>query len=111
MSLVTNLAISGNTATGMLPSGQITAASDLQTISGSAFDGAGFGATKVFFPSLRDQFVTTSFPVQQGVHTLLITGLAPNTAYGVTIGSQTVTLTPGGTGFTSDSAGALKVSF
>jgi hypothetical protein len=45
------------------------------------------------------------------VHTLLVTGLAANASYGVTVTGGTITVTPGGTGATADSAGLLRVTF
>lgn len=80
--------------------------------SGTAFDGAAFGSTVVFFPvTANPQLVTTAFSIPAGVHTALITGLTPNTSYGASAGGGTITITPGNTGATTDSAGVLVLTF
>jgi hypothetical protein len=88
----------------------------LKSTSGTAFDGAVFGSTAVYFPvSASSTFATTVLPASSGVHTLLVTGLKPGTAYGVSVtasgGGNIITVTPGIAGMTTDSAGVLRVTF
>jgi hypothetical protein len=82
-----------------------------QSSSGTAFDGAAFGANAIYFPvNSPASFTATVFPVQSGVTTLYVAGLTPNTSYGVVVNGTSVTVTPGGTGYTSDNAGLLKAA-
>jgi len=82
----------------------------LVSASGTAFDGAGFGTNAVYFPtSATAAFTTTSFNLPTGTKKLLVAGLKPSTSYGVTVAGQKVTVTPGGTGATTDAAGLLIV--
>jgi hypothetical protein len=88
----------------------------LQSSSGTAFDGAAFGSAATFFPvSASAQIVTTVFTVPAGVHTLLVAGLASSTAYGANVvangSGHAVTITPGTSGATTDSAGLLQLTF
>ena len=94
----------------------MAAATYLQSNGGTPFDGAVFGGTAVYFPvSASAIFGATTFPAPAGVHTLLVTGLAPNTAYGVGVQAQgagnVVTVSPGGAGAIADAAGVLLVTF
>ncbi len=88
----------------------------LQSAGGTAFDGAAFGSTAVYFPvSATTPFAATSFTAPAGVHTLIVTGLAPNSAYGVAAQisgtGHLIHITPGAPGATTDAAGLLSVSF
>lgn len=90
----------------------------LQSTGGIAFDGAAFGSTAVFFPVNvvnSNNFTGTTLAAVPGVHTMLVTGLSPNTGYSVSVlsgpGGATVTVNPGGTAGTTDAAGVLTVSF
>jgi hypothetical protein len=88
----------------------------VQGTSGTAFDGAAFGSTAIYFPVSRTAaFAGATLPAPAGVHTMLITGLAPNTAYGFTVqangSANTVTISPAGSAAISDAAGLLRLSF
>ncbi len=94
-------------------SGQMVKATLLKNTTGVGFDGASFGTNAVFFiHTLNASIGTTNFLVPTATTTLAIAGLAPNTAFSlkVTTGAtgKTITLTQGGTGFTSDAAGLIK---
>lgn len=83
--------------------------------SGALFDGAVFGGTAVFFPhSATAPIGTTTFALPSSVHTLIVTGLTPGASYTLTTQAgptgPIVTLTPGGTGVTADSAGLVRAS-
>ncbi len=83
--------------------------------SGTAFDGALFGTTAVYFPvSTATAVSTTQFAVPTNVALVYVTGLKPGASYGVNVESTstgtTITVTPGGTGATADSAGLIKIA-
>ena len=87
----------------------------VQSSSGTAFDGAAFGSTVVYFPqSAGATFTGATFTAPSGVHAMLVTGLSPNTGYSVSIqtngSGKTVALSSGGSA-TTDSAGLLLLSF
>lgn len=78
---------------------------------GTAFDGACFGSTAVFFPkNATFSLSSTTFTLPAGVHTLYVAGLGASSSYSVTVSGGTITLAQG-TGATTDSAGLLKISF
>lgn len=88
----------------------------MQSNSGTEFDGAQFGAIEVWFPVTAGAVVVVAaFPAPAGVHSVLITGLAPNTGYSVSIQTtgtgNTVGVFPGGSNATSDAGGVLSLSF
>ena len=88
----------------------------LQSTAGTSFDGAIFGSNAVYFPvSATTNFAGTTVSAPAGVHTLLLTGLAPNTSYGVTIapsgGGNTITVGLNGSSAASDAAGVLRLAF
>jgi hypothetical protein len=90
-------------------------ASYLQSISGTAFDGAVFAGATVYFPvSGNGSFAGTTLSAPAGVHTMLVTGLAPGAAYNVSIepggSGNVISIAPGGTRI-ADSAGVLSLSF
>jgi hypothetical protein len=89
-------------------------ASYLQSTSGTAFDGAVFAGAAVYFPvSGNGTFAGTTLSVPAGVHTMLVTGLAPAAGYTVSIqpgGGNVITIAPGGTSI-ADSAGVLRLTF
>ena len=87
-----------------------------QSTSGTPFDGAVFGSAEVYFPvSATEQFTGTTVSTPVGVHTLLVTGLAPSTSYGVSIlpngSGHVVNIATGGAVSTTDTAGVLELSF
>ena len=87
----------------------------LQSTSGTAFDGAVFGASAVYFPvNGNGAFSGTSVTAPAGVTTVFVTGLAPNASYGYTSqpsgSGKLITLTPGTTGATTDSAGVVRLT-
>jgi hypothetical protein len=89
----------------------MVAATHIANTSGTPFDGALFGVHEVFFPvTTTSTFGATVFPVASGVTDLIVTGLAPSTAYSVTTGSGTVKVAPGGSSATADSAGMLRIA-
>jgi hypothetical protein len=89
----------------------MAAATYLKSTSGTTFDGAAFAGTAVYFPVNVIAAVTaTTLPAPAGVHTMLITGLPPNTGYQISAQPGSVTISPNGA-TTSDTAGVLKVTF
>lgn len=69
----------------------------------------------MYFPvSANGVFAGTTLPAPAGVHTMLVTGLAPNTSYSVSVqaagNGNTVSIAVG-TGTSTDSAGVLSVTF
>ncbi|HYL99682.1 MAG TPA: hypothetical protein VEZ90_12065 [Blastocatellia bacterium] len=97
-------------ATAMVP------ATHLQSTAGTSFDGAIFGTLAVYFPvSATASFTGTTISAPAGVHTMLVTGLAPNTTYGVNIvvsgTGHSIAVSTSGTGGTADAAGVLRLTF
>lgn len=93
----------------------MTAATYLQSTSGTAFDGAQFGANEVWFPqSATAAFGGSTFPAPAGVHNLLITGLTPGAGYSISVqpngSGNVITVYPNGANATADSAGALQIA-
>jgi hypothetical protein len=89
----------------------MVAASYVQSTSGTAFDGAVFGANAVFFPvTTGTPFTGTTLPSPSGVHTVMVAGLTPNGGYSFNVGTNAVTLSSGGA-TTADSAGLLTIKF
>lgn len=89
----------------------MTPASLAQSLSGSPFDGAVFGTSAVYFPVIRNQaFTGTSLPAPAGVTQMLVTGLAPNATYAVSVTGNTVTIDAAGSGITTDSGGVLALT-
>jgi hypothetical protein len=84
-------------------------ASYVQSSSGTPFDGAVFRSTAVYFPVNVTASVSTTLPAPSGVHTLMVTGLAPNTPYSVSVGGNTITIAAGA-GSTTDAAGVLRLA-
>jgi len=94
------------------PGAAMVAATYTNNSAGTAFDGAVFGSSAAYFPvSATTAFTGTALPAPTGVHTLFVAGLAPNTTYGVSISANTVTVTPTGTGGSTDAAGLMKLTF
>ncbi len=94
----------------------MVSATYLQSTQGTAFDGAVFGSTAVYFPvSTTVQITATTFTVPSGVHTLLVAGLTANASYGVstqTVGGKTmIVVTPSKADAISDGAGLLRLTF
>lgn len=88
----------------------------LTNSAGTAFDGAAFGNTAVFFPTYNGgAFAGTTLPAPTGVHTVMVTGLLPGAAYTVSVqavaGGSVLTITAGGNGPKTDGAGVLTVAF
>jgi hypothetical protein len=79
--------------------------------SGTAFDGATFGSTAVYFPVSLGAVAKTMFLLPFSTGTVLIGGLGANTTYSATISGGVLTLDPSGTGATTDGAGLLVVKF
>jgi len=95
----------------------MVAANYLQSTAGTAFDGAQFGGSEVWFPvSGTGVFGGATLPVLAGVHSVLIAGLAPG-------GTYTTSTQPSGSGLavsvypavsggaTADAGGVLQLSF
>jgi hypothetical protein len=94
----------------------MTPATHLQSTSGTAFDGAVFAGTAVYFPvSAGGSFATTNFSIPAGVHTLLVTGLTANASYGLSVqpggSGNMVSIVPGSSGANTDGSGVLRVTF
>jgi len=87
-----------------------TTATYTQSTSGTAFDGAVFGALAVFFPVSSTGSFTGTVLTVPGVTTLLVTGLTPNASYGVSVAGSVVTVSVGGTTAKADTAGVLNIS-
>ncbi|SPF55937.1 hypothetical protein SBA4_760015 [Candidatus Sulfopaludibacter sp. SbA4] len=88
----------------------MAAATYLQSSSGTAFDGAAFGSTAVYFPvSGSGAFAGTTLSVPAVVHTVLVTGLAANGSYSVSVQAGVITIATG-SGATADGAGVLRVT-
>ena len=83
---------------------------------GDAFDGAAVGAAVVYFPvSAHLSLVSTTLTASAGVHTVIVTGLTPNTGYAVSVigdpsTGMTIVVRPSGT-TTTDAGGALVLRF
>jgi hypothetical protein len=82
----------------------------LQNTAGQKFDGAGFSKYAVYFPVSVGSFTGTTLTLPAGGHTLMVTGLAANTGYAVTIGGTSATISPNGS-TTTDAGGVLVVSY
>ncbi len=97
------------------PGAAMVPASYLQSAGGTAFDGAVFGSTAVFFPVNSGVFTQTTLSCPASVHTLLVTGLAANAGYGVSIQSggsgSVIVLTSGGASTNADGAGVVRLTF
>lgn len=98
------------------PGAPMVAASYTQSTAGTAFEGAAFGGSVVYFPvNAVGSFTGTTLPAPAGVHSAWVAGLAPNASYGVSVqpsgAGNTIAITAGGSGATADSAGLLKVTF
>lgn len=101
-----------NVLQGADPGAPMAAAAYVQSTAGTAFDGAVFGSTAVYFPvNAGGSFVATTFTALAGVHTLLVTGLTPDAVYGVSVNGSSITLTPGAPGVVADTAGVVRVTF
>jgi hypothetical protein len=100
---------------GANPGAPMAVAAHLQSSAGTAFDGARFGASEVWFPVTAGAvFAGTTLPAPAGVQSVLIAGLAPNTGYSVSIQAvatgNTIGVSPGGSNIT-DAGGVLQLSF
>ncbi len=98
------------------PGASMVPALYLQSLSGTAFDGAEFGSTAVYFPvNTVSAFTQTVLSAPTGVHAMIVTGLAANASYGVSIqpggNGNVITLTAGGGGAAADSAGLVRLTF
>jgi len=83
----------------------------VQSTGGAQFDGAAFGSSAVYFPvSTAGSFGGTTLSLPAGIHTVLVTGLSPDTGYGVQASNGSVNVVPSGNTMT-DSAGVLAVNF
>ena len=94
---------------------KMTEATYVANATGTSFDGAVFGTSAVFFPTESTGTIgVTTFVVPSSVTTFVVAGLTANGSYKIATSNGangiTVTLTPGGTGATADSAGLVKVS-
>jgi hypothetical protein len=82
-----------------------------QSTAGTPFDGAVFGSLAVYFPvNAANSSVATTLPAPAGVHTAMVTGLAPNGSYSVSIAGSAIAITSGA-GSTADAAGVLRLTF
>ena len=100
---------------GSNPGVPMAPATYLESASGTAFDGAQFASTAVFFPhSTSAGFTGATFQLPAGVHTVYVTGLTPGGGYGVNAmpggSGETVTVSVGGS-TVADAAGVLVVSY
>ena len=82
-----------------------------QSTGGTAFDGAVFGGTAVWFPvSAGNAATAATLPAPAGVRTAMVTGLVPNGSYSVSIAAGAIAI-GAGTGYTADAAGVLRVTW
>ena len=96
---------------GANPGAAMVPAAYVQSTGGTPFDGAVFGSAAVWFPvNAANSSVATTLPAPSGVHTAMLTGLAPNGSYSVTIAGNAITIASG-SGFTADGAGVLRLTF
>ena len=90
-------------------------ATHMQSSTGTEFDGAAFGSIAVYFPvNANPPSASTTLSAPTGVHTVFVTGLAPNTSYGATVtpnGNANVVTIGAGSKATTDSAGVLRLTF
>jgi len=94
------------------PGAPMDTATLVQSMAGTAFDGAVFAHTAVFFVhDTHAAFTGTTLPLQTTPQTLFVTGLAPGTGYTVVTYSGYITITPGGSDATTDGAGVLRLVF
>ena len=99
------------------PGVAMTPAVYLRSTSGTAFDGAAFGGSAVYFPvSANGTFTGTTLSAPAGVNTLFVAGLAAQTSYVVSIqssggGGNVVSIIAGSPGTMSDGAGVLMLTF
>jgi uncharacterized repeat protein (TIGR02543 family) len=96
------------------PGAPMATATYQQSTSGTPFDGAVFGTAAVYFPvSASAPFTGTTVSAPAGVQTLLVTGLAPNNSYGISVqpngSGNVVSIAAGGVGATTDAAGVLDL--
>jgi hypothetical protein len=92
------------------PGAAMAPATYVQSTSGTAFDGAVFGSTVVYFPvNASNASISASLPVGSA-HTALITGLTPGGTYDVSVSGGVLTIAAG-TGSTADAGGVLRVTF
>ena len=97
------------------PGVQMAPATYLQSTAGTAFDGAEFATMVVYFPkSATAPFTGTTLSAPAAAETMWVTGLAPNTTYGVSIqhggSGYVVAIAAGGAGGTTDAAGVLELT-
>lgn len=97
-------------ATPMVPSVHV------QSLGGTAFEGAAFGSAAVYFPVSGDgAFAGTSLPIPAGVRTLLVAGLAAKASYIISNepsgNGNSVGIVRGSGGINTDGAGLLKLTF
>lgn len=78
----------------------------LQSTAGQHFDGAAFSTYAVYFPTYAEAFTGTTLTIPAAAKTVMVTGLAPNTGYQVTVAGSTITISPNGPAM-SDNAGLL----
>lgn len=98
------------------PGAAMTQATYVQSASGTAFDGAVFGNSAVYFPqSAATPFAGATFNVPAGVNAVYITGLTPNVGYGVSVqangAGNVVNVITSGANATTDAAGVLVITF
>jgi hypothetical protein len=84
-------------------------ASYVQSTSGTPFDGAVFGSAAVYFPVNAAPASVNAVLPAAGVHTVLITGLAPNGSYAVSAANGAIIIGPG-SGYTADAAGVIRLT-
>jgi hypothetical protein len=94
----------------------MTPATYLQSTGGTAFDGAAFGTSVIYFPvSATAAFTGTTLPAPIGTTTMIVTGLTPGATYSTSVataGTQSlVTISASNSGSNADSAGVLMLTF
>lgn len=92
------------------PGAVMAKATYVQSVAGQSFDGAAFLTYAVYFPVDAVSFTGTTLNVPAGVHTVMVTGLAPETGYQVSAAGSTLTISPKGSTM-SDAGGVLVVNF
>ncbi|HTY55953.1 MAG TPA: hypothetical protein VMB26_12155, partial [Candidatus Binataceae bacterium] len=104
-----------NVLQGADPGAPMAPATYVQSTSGTAFDGAAFAGSAVYFPVTNVGFAGTTLSAPSGVGLMLVTGLTPNATYSISVQSaasgNVVSIAPASSGTAADSAGVLRLTF
>jgi hypothetical protein len=94
------------------PGAPMTMARIIHSTRGTAFDGAQFGNSEVYFiHTLNAPLRRTTFPDPGRGTTVLITGLRPQARVGVSTTAGNMVISPGGASGRADASGVLRLRF